>query len=94
MYVSMCIYIYIYVCVHDIQIPCTRYVAINHLYLYLIYRIVDAYDLIVKYYFFAAELDLSVAEFTSGEGNVFTLTVSATLGEGVGLGRQILSERC
>ena len=41
MYVSMCIYVYlcIYVCVydvrHDIQIPCTRYVAINRLYLSL-----------------------------------------------------------
>ena len=37
MYVSMCIYVYlcIYVCMydvrHDIQIPCTRYVAINRL---------------------------------------------------------------
>ena len=41
MYVSMCIYVYlcIYVCMydvhHDIQIPCTRYVAINRLYFYL-----------------------------------------------------------
>ena len=41
MYASMCIYVYlcIYVCMydvrHDIQIPCTRYVAINRLYLYL-----------------------------------------------------------
>ena len=39
-HVSMCIYVYlcIYVCMydvrHDIQIPCTRYVAINRLYLY------------------------------------------------------------
>ena len=37
----MCIYVYMYVCMydirHDIQIPCTRYVAINRLYLYLIF---------------------------------------------------------
>ena len=37
MYVSMCIYVYVcmYDVRHDIQIPCTRYVAINRLYLYL-----------------------------------------------------------
>ena len=43
MYVSTCIYVYyvrtyvraydVYDVRHDIQIPCTRYVAINHLYL-------------------------------------------------------------
>ena len=47
MYVSMCIYVYlcIYVCMydvrHDIQIPCTRYVAINRLYLYLEHKSFD-----------------------------------------------------
>ena len=37
MYVIMCIYVYVcmYDVRHDIQIPCTRYVAINRLYLYL-----------------------------------------------------------
>ena len=39
MYVSMCICVYMYVCMydvrHDIQIPCTRYVTINRLYLYM-----------------------------------------------------------
>ena len=35
MHVSMCIYVYVcmYDVRHDIQIPCTRYVAINRLYL-------------------------------------------------------------
>ena len=37
----VCVFMYMYVCRpmydvrHDIQIPCTRYVAINRLYLYL-----------------------------------------------------------
>ena len=37
MYLSMCIYVYVcmYDVRHDIHIPCTRYVAINRLYLYL-----------------------------------------------------------
>ena len=37
MYVIMCIYVYVcmYDVRHDIQIPCTRYVAINRIYLYL-----------------------------------------------------------
>ena len=41
MYVYLCVFMYIinYVCMydvrHDIQISCTRYVAINRLYIYL-----------------------------------------------------------
>ena len=41
MYVCKYVYMYMYVCMydvrHDIQIPCTRYVAIYRLYLYLFY---------------------------------------------------------
>ena len=43
-------------------------------------------DVIALCHFFAAELDLTVVDFTDGEGNAFTLTVSATLGAGVVLG--------
>ena len=38
-YLCICMYVCMYVCMydvrHDIQIPCTRYVAINRIYLYL-----------------------------------------------------------
>ena len=34
-YVYLCIYVCMYDARHDIQIPCTRYVAINRIYLYL-----------------------------------------------------------
>ena len=42
MYVSVCIYLYIcvYDARHDIQIPCTQYVAIKRLYLYNITSII------------------------------------------------------
>ena len=39
-YLCICMYVYMYDVRHDIQIPCTRYVAINRLYLYLYLKVV------------------------------------------------------
>ena len=40
---SECMYVRMYVCMydvrHDMQIPCTRYLAINSLYLYIYFHV-------------------------------------------------------